>query len=54
MIAVGLKIVLCRIVQNAPVNMMTARNIAIVFGPTLIRPRPEDVMCVHTVMLFHV
>jgi phosphoinositide-3-kinase regulatory subunit len=35
---------LTRIVQNSPVNMMTAQNVAIVFGPTLIRPRPEDVM----------
>lgn len=37
----------CRIVQNVQVNMMTARNIAVVFGPTLIRPRPEDIMLVH-------
>ncbi|XP_062509278.1 uncharacterized protein LOC134185494 [Corticium candelabrum] len=35
---------LTRVVQNASVNMMTAHNLAVVFGPTLLRPRSEDVM----------
>ncbi|XP_065834598.1 uncharacterized protein [Oscarella lobularis] len=32
------------VAQNETINKMPVHNLAVVFGPTLIRPKPEDVM----------
>ena len=33
----------CRVVREQQFNKMSYNNLALVFGPTLIRPKPEQI-----------
>lgn len=35
------RLVLCRVVEHGETNRMTTQSVAIVFGPTLLRPETE-------------
>ncbi len=40
---------LARVVQDRHYNKMSFNNLSLVFGPTLIRPKPDQIKYIHVI-----